>query len=69
MFEIAMIIAAIVLMVKVADAENRSGLLWGCATRGIAFVSLFLPWPYLRVFLAAVVAFAAMMVVNMVQRG
>ena len=60
MFEMLMIIAAVVLMVKVADFEDQSKLGWGVITLLLCIASLFMPLPFIRVGIAVVLAFAAM---------
>jgi hypothetical protein len=62
MFEIGLLVAAVVAMGKIADAEGRSAILWGTITLGLCLASLAIPLPMLRVLLAGIVAFIAMMV-------
>ena len=58
-----MTIAAVVLMSKVADIENRSMWRWGVGTLLLCVASMFfLPWPLVRVGIAAVASFAAMFI-------
>lgn len=67
--EIVLLIAACVLMYRIADADdNGSPLIWAVATFlfGLATV-FFLPmWPFVRVGLAVVLAFVGMIVWNVV---
>jgi Mg/Co/Ni transporter MgtE len=64
--EIALAIIAIVMMVKVAEFENRSGLLWGCVTFALVFCSMwFFGRPFVRVIVAAGLAFGAMTAAKM----
>lgn len=67
MFEIGLVIAACVGMSRIADAEGRSGILWGVLTLGLCLASLLIPLPFLRVLLAGVIAFVALMVAK--ERG
>ena len=60
MFELIMIIAAIILMVKVADAEGRSEILWAGITVAICFACLFIPLPLIRIVIAVVVSYGIM---------
>jgi hypothetical protein len=62
MIEIVMLIAACVAMAKIADAEGRSSWGWGFITLLICLASLLIPLPLVRILLAFVVAFIAMMV-------
>jgi hypothetical protein len=62
MFEIGLAIATCVGMGKIADADGRSPILWGTITLGLCLASLLIPLPFLRMLLAGVVAFIALMV-------
>ena len=66
MLELALLIAICVIMGKIAAASNCNPWAWGSITLAIAIGSLFLlNWPFLRLMLAAVVAFGAMTVYRM----
>ena len=60
--EIAIAIAAIGAMAKIADADGRSAIIWGLITFGTCAASIAIPLPFLRILLAFVVAFVLMMV-------
>jgi succinate-acetate transporter protein len=62
MIEIGLAVAACILMSKIADAEGRSTLVWGTLTLLLCVGSLAIPLPFLRILLAGVVAFIALMV-------
>ena len=63
MLEIILMVAVCVLMAKVAVNSDEIGPVWGGITAGICVVCLFvIPWPFARVLLAAIVAFAALTV-------
>ncbi len=62
MLEIGLVIAACGAMAKIADADGRSGMIWGVITLVLCLASLAIPLPYLRVLLGCVLAFVAMMV-------
>ena len=66
--EIALAICVIVAMVKVAEFENRSGLIWGCITLVLVFCALwFFGHPFVRVLVAGGLAFGAMTAAKMIQ--
>lgn len=62
MIEIGLVIATCAAMWKIADADGRSAIVWGIITLGLCLASLAIPLPGLRVLLAGVIAFVAMMV-------
>ena len=62
MFEWLMIAAAVFVMVKAADAEGRSSVLWGFLTFGICMVCRVIPLPLVRILIAAVISYGAMFV-------
>jgi hypothetical protein len=62
MFEIGLAIAVTAAMAKIADADGRSAITWGVITFVLCLASLAIPLPFLRILMAAVVAFVAMMV-------
>ena len=55
-----MVIFAIVVMVRVADAENRSPIIWGAMTFLLCMFSLAIPLPFLRVLMALGVSLGAL---------
>jgi succinate-acetate transporter protein len=55
-------ICAVIAMAKVADADGRSGLVWGIITVFIVVGCFFIPLPFLRVLIALIIAFVALMV-------
>ncbi len=66
--EIALGVCVIVAMVKVAEFENRSGLIWGCVTFALVFCAMwFFGQPYVRVLVAGGLAFGAMTAAKMIQ--
>ena len=66
--EVALAVCVIVAMVKVAEFENRSGLIWGCITLALVFCAMwFFGHPYLRVLVAGGLAFGAMTAVKMMR--
>ena len=60
MLEIIVGIMAVVAMAKVASADNQSPIIWGSVTLVLVIACLFIPMPFLRVGLAFVLAFVAM---------
>ena len=66
MFELLIIAVAIAVMVRVANLENRSPFIWGCVTFALCFLSLTIPFPFLRVVLAMAVSFGAMFVSKLI---
>ncbi len=68
MIEIIAIIAVSILMAKVASNSNLNGVLWGIGTLVLCILSLFIPVPFGRVLIAAIIAFAVM-TVYLVKRG
>ena len=69
MLEFIVLGAMIVLMVKIADFEDESKLLWGLVTFGLCGASLFvIPLPFLRVVIAGVVTFVILTVYRIVAK-
>lgn len=65
MFEIALAIGLVVVIVKVADNEGQPTFVWGLLTTLACIGSMFLiPWPFLRVLGAGILVFIAMTVAN-----
>ena len=61
MLEIALGIAVCVMMGKLAEAEDRSQLLWFFITLLICIGSLAIPVPFLRMLVGGAVAFGLLM--------
>jgi hypothetical protein len=52
-----------VVMAKFADAEDRSGILWGCLTFVLCLAgSAVVPYPFLGLFAGGIAAFVLMIV-------
>ena len=63
-----MIIAAVVLMYRVAEFENRSGIIWGAVTFGLCMgAAMTIPLPFVNIVVGVVVAFVAMFVAKAIQ--
>jgi hypothetical protein len=62
MLEIIVAIAAIVAIVKIADADGQTPWVWGLVTFGLIALSMVIPLPFIRVLIAAVAAFVLMIV-------
>ena len=64
MFELILAIAACVAMAKIASADNKSPIIWAVATFALCVLSILIPLPYVRVLIAFIVAFVAMIASN-----
>jgi hypothetical protein len=53
-------VMAVVAMGKIASADNQSPILWGSVTLLFVIGCMFIPMPFLRVGLAFILAFVAM---------
>ncbi len=63
MLELILLVVLVLTMGKIADAENRSPLVWGGLTLVAGIGSLFLvPLPFGRMLIAGAVVFAGMIV-------
>ncbi|MBI1336473.1 MAG: hypothetical protein GC164_05875 [Phycisphaera sp.] len=60
MLEIILGIGACVVMAKVASADDQSGVLWFFVTFALCIGALFIPLPFIRMLIAGIVAFVAM---------
>ena len=60
MLELILVVAAIVLMVRIADAEGRSGIIWGAVTFGICMAPCAIPLPFIRIAIAAPLSYGIM---------
>lgn len=67
--EIVMIVAAVVLMARVADLEDRSALLWGFITLGLCVASLAIPFFAVRIGIAAAASIALMTLTSLLQKN
>ena len=65
--EIIMIVAAVIFMAKVADAEDRSGFAWGGLTLLLCLASLVIPLPFINIAIACAISFVTMIVVKAVK--
>ena len=69
LLEIALAIALCVVMARVANADGLPPLLWGIVTAVFcAACILLIPYAFLRILIAATLAYAAMMVSKMITR-
>lgn len=62
MLELLLMIAAVVAMARIASADGHSPWLWGIVTVAACLASAVIPLPFVRVLIAFVVVFVAMMV-------
>jgi hypothetical protein len=69
MIEIAVIVAACVLMWRVAAMDDGSPVIWAAVTLGLCLASLAIPLPFVRVLIAVAVAFVAMIAVKVIKGG
>jgi hypothetical protein len=61
MFGLLMLICAIIIMVKVADIEGRSSLVWGFATFVSCIAcSILIPWPLIDIVVGLGVSYGTM---------
>ncbi len=51
-------------MAKIADADDKSGIIWGCITFALCLASLYIPLPFVRVFIAFAASFILMTASN-----
>lgn len=64
MIELVVMLACIVLMARVAEFENRSGVIWGSVTLVLCLACFSIPLPYVRVLIALVISYIALSVYN-----
>ena len=65
--ELFVIGVAVLFIYRLAEADNNSGALWGVITAAACIASLFVfPFPFIRVFVVAVVMFVTMFIYNAV---
>ena len=68
MLELVMLLATVVAMVKIADHEDRSPIIWGALTIAIGVGAIMiLPWPFLRMMLVLIFCFGLMAVAKIVR--
>jgi hypothetical protein len=61
MFELLLVAAACIGMARVAEEDQKSGLMWGGITFVLCVVSMaVIPLPFLRILIAGVAAFIIM---------
>lgn len=60
MLEILLIVAVVVAIAKIAAADDQSAVMWGVIAVVICGLSLLIPLPFLRILLAGIVTFCAM---------
>ncbi len=69
MLELAMAVASVVVMARIADLENRSAVLWGGIMVAACAASFYVMWwPLVRVFLAFVAVIVVYMATKFVPR-
>lgn len=59
------LIACVVLMYRVAEMENLSGLIWGAVTFVLCFLCSMIPIPFINILIGLAISFVAMTVYNM----
>jgi hypothetical protein len=64
MFEVGLVVMTCLAMGKVADADGRSALVWALITLGFCLASIVIPLPFLRILIAGMLSFIALMVVK-----
>lgn len=65
MFELVLLIACCVAMYKIAEADDKSGIIWASATLALCIGCLFLiPLPFIRIFIAFILGFVLMTASN-----
>ena len=63
MLELAMVVAAVILMYRIGEMDNGSGMLWGGLTAAACVVAMVtIPLPVIRIAIVAAVMFVAMFV-------
>lgn len=60
MFELMLVVLAVIGIYRVAESDGNNGLMWGAITLGVCVLSFAIPLPFLRIGLAAASVFAAM---------
>ena len=63
------LIGSVVLMYRIAESEKRSGVVWGGITFVLCFLSsMFIPLPFINLFIGLVLSFGAMLLLNLFQK-
>ena len=62
MFELILIVGAVIGMARMAESDRGEGFKWGAITFGLCLFSLLIPLPALRILIAIVVSFVWMTV-------
>lgn len=61
-----MIVASVVVMARVAEAEDRSSVLWGALTLLLCLAAAnLIPLPFINIFLGLVASFGLMLALNL----
>ena len=68
MLEIALAVAVVILMVRIARADDESPVIWGGVTIALCIASLWLPLPMIRLVLAAVATYLLMFAFRIIAR-
>ncbi len=68
MIELVLAVIMIVAMAKIASADDLSPILWGVVAFVFCFLCMFIPFPFARILIAAVLTFAAMTVYKMAKK-
>lgn len=67
MLELAMAVAAVVLMYRIAEMDTGSGTLWGVITALACVIAVFtIPLPFIRIAVVVVAVFVAMFIRRLV---
>lgn len=64
MIEIVVMIAIVALMMKIAEIEGLSTIIWGVVTFGICLLCLQIPLPYFRMLVGLGMSFVGMTLYN-----
>lgn len=68
MFGLIMIGASVVIMARIAEAEDRSMILWEAMTFVLCFVcAALIPWPLVNIAIGLGLSFTAMFVLKAIQ--
>ena len=63
------LIAAVIFMYRVAEAENRSGVFWGGVTFVLCLIStMLIGLPFIDLLFGIALSFGAMLIVNLLER-
>ncbi|MFC1734574.1 hypothetical protein ACFL1X_00550 [Candidatus Hydrogenedentota bacterium] len=68
MLGLAMLISSVIIMIKVADAENRSGLFWGLVTLVVCLAcGWFIRLPLVNICIGLFISYMAMFAMKLIQ--